>query len=113
MQNKPLKKRKRWWQKLEHWIFITPNDSGLFFTLSVLMVYWWRGLPIWVLFFPSLYLIYGVIFHYKNSTPFWLGRKKIEKATHPALYFTCYFVGMLVILWLIFFDVAKLISNIF
>jgi uncharacterized membrane protein len=117
MQNEPQIKRKRrirkrWWQKLEHWLY-TPGDSYFFFTLAFVMVYWWRGLPIWILFFPSMYLIYGNIVHYKRSAPLWIGRKKIEKVTNPILYRMYSVFWMLVILLFIFFDVGNFISSLF
>jgi len=112
MQNKPQKKRKRWWQKLENWLY-APDGSYFLVSFSCVTLYWWRGLPLWILLFPSLYLIYGIIYHYKNSTPFWNGRKKIEKSAHPVKFFTFYFFLMLLTLLLIFVNVRELISYIF
>jgi len=111
MQNKVKGKRKQWWQRLERWLY--NKNSHVFYPIALLMIYWLRGLPIWVLFFSSMYLLYGCVYSYKNNSSVKFGFKEFEKATHPALYFVYYVLFMLVILIFIFFDVAKFISSVF
>jgi hypothetical protein len=70
-------------------------------------------LPIWILFFPTVYLVYGWFFCYKTNSSVNFGRKEIEKTTHPVLYSIIYIFWLSVILFVLFIGLDKIIFSIF
>jgi hypothetical protein len=70
-------------------------------------------LPTWILFFPTVYIVYGCFFYYKSSTYFSFGRKKIEKATHPILCAIYYIFWLSIILYVLFLDLDNVIPSFF
>lgn len=102
MQEKTRKKRKRWWKKLEHWLYV----EGVMFSwpIALIIVFRFKDLPIWIQIFLIAFILYGFVFYYRFSSSIGFGRKRIEKADQPVLYTIYYIFWVAVLLFLLFYD---------